>query len=123
MAFRKFCLKSINKTSKIHLGPSPIEILQSTTIKSSEDQFKYLGDSLIYLSMVIKVIHESPPFFKKWNLMMSELATNKHLHQIAKLKELLTYLINEPYAENKWNPPSYIDENKELTQKRRFLSI
>lgn len=53
--------------------------------------------------------------------MRSESVTNKHLHQIAKLKELHTYLINEPYAENKWNPPSYIDENKEITQKKKIL--
>lgn len=53
--------------------------------------------------------------------MRSVSVTNKHLHQIAKLKELHTYLINEPYAENKWNPPSYIDENKEITQKKKIL--
>lgn len=63
IGFQEVLSKKFNRTSKIHLGPSSIEILQSIT--SSEDQFnldklEYLEDSFIYLSMVIKVIHELP---------------------------------------------------------------
>lgn len=53
--------------------------------------------------------------------MTSKLVTNKQLHTTAIQKELHTFIINEPYNENKWNPPLYID--KQHTEKTISLSI
>lgn len=101
----------------LQIGPSPIEILQSITLKGSLDQFnleklEFLGDAYLYFSMSIKIILESTSVEKRWGFRRNELASNLHLYKIGELKQLSTYLIREPYIEKHFIPPGYIMAKK-----------